>query len=56
VDPGTQDPGPGDPRTHGDPALFRSVYTSQLVIGTSANSLAVNPHHDTSHDVYQLEL
>jgi len=51
--------GPGDPRTHRDPAVFGSLYTSQLVLGTSANSLAANPlftHHDASHNVYQLEL
>jgi len=59
VDPGTKDLGPGDPRTHRDPALFESLYTSQLVLSTSASSLAANPVfacHDASHDVYQLEL
>jgi len=43
--------GPGDPRNHGDLALFGSLYTSQLVLGTSASSLAANPlfaHHDGS--------
>jgi len=51
--------GPGDQGTLGDPALFGSLYTSQLVLGTSASNLAANPlfaHHNTSHDVYQLEL
>jgi len=59
MDPGTNDPGPEDPRTHGDPALFGSLYTSQLVLSTSASSLAANPlfaHHDASQNVYQLEL
>jgi len=59
VDPGTKDPGPGDLRTHGDPALFENLYTSQLALGTSASSLAANPlfaHHDASYDAYQLEL
>jgi len=58
LDPGTKDPGPGDPRTQGDPARFGSLYTSQLVLGTSASSLAANPlfaYHNASHDVYQLE-
>jgi len=59
VDPGTKDSEPGDRRTHGDPALFGNLYTSQLVLGTSASSLAANPlfaHHDASYDAYQLEL
>jgi len=49
--------GPEDP--WGDPALFGSLYTSQLVLGTSASNLATNPHfahHDASHDVYQLNI
>jgi len=49
--------GPGDQGTRGPtgyPALFGSLYTSQLVLGTSANPLFA--HHDASHDVYQLEL
>jgi len=59
VDPGTKDLGPGDPRTHGDPALFGNLYTSQLVLGTSVSSVAANPHfghHDASYDAYQLDL
>jgi len=59
INSGPGDKGPGDPRTHVDPALFGSLYTSQLVLGTSASSLAANPlfaHHDVSHDAYQLEL
>jgi len=59
VDPGTKDPGPGDPKTHGDPALFASLYTSQLVLRTFACSLAANPlfdHHNASHDVYQIRI
>jgi len=57
--------GPGDqgPRTTGPAGvqLFLEVYiyTSQLVLGTSASSLASNPlfaHHDASHNVYQLEI
>jgi len=55
VDPGTKT------RTRGprDPAIFGSLFTSQLVLGTSASSLAANPlftHHDASHDVYQIEI
>jgi len=41
------------PRTQGDPG---SLYTSQLVLGTSASSLAAFTHHDASHDVNQLEI
>jgi len=38
-----------DLRTHGDPALFGSLCTSQLVLGASTSSLAANllfAHHD----------
>jgi len=45
--------------TRGHPALFGSLYTSQLVLGISARSLAANPffaRHDASHDIYQLEI
>jgi len=51
--------GPGDQGTRGPTGILGSLYTSQLVLGTSASSLAANPlfsHHDASHDVYQLEL
>jgi len=41
--PRTQDQG-----THGHP---ESLYTLQLVLGTSASSLATNPRHDALHNV-----
>jgi len=46
--------------------LFGSLYTSQLILGTTASSLAASAsilaanllfaHHDASHNVNQLEL
>jgi len=39
------------------PSSFGSLYTSQLVLGTSASCLAADPlfaHHNGSHNVNQL--